>query len=193
MGAACQWPSRHAPHPDWLPGAALLSRRAIRVPRVRPAPVRARLCPKPPRRRCPEHRAAAPRRHSHSPDRARRGHLPRATLRCRAPSSSGQVHTDAGRQGEHNHHLSSHRAPSSAEVQHPPLRRPDRHFSAKLELHHRPLRVGHLHVAAAKLHTGTLRPPSSCPTSAAIFPKLENASTDNRCRAVLAPPSEALR
>jgi hypothetical protein len=37
VGAACQWPSRHAPHPDWLPGAALLSCRAIKAPRVRPA------------------------------------------------------------------------------------------------------------------------------------------------------------
>jgi hypothetical protein len=59
VGAACQWPSRHAPHPDWLPGAALLSHRAIKAPRVRPAPVRARLCSKPPRRCCPRHRAAA--------------------------------------------------------------------------------------------------------------------------------------
>jgi hypothetical protein len=40
VSPACQWPSRHAPHPDWLPGAALLSRHAIKAPRVlTPLPV----------------------------------------------------------------------------------------------------------------------------------------------------------
>jgi hypothetical protein len=50
VGAACQWPSRRAPHPDWLPGAALLSRRTIKTPvSDRPTgPVSSRLCPKPP-------------------------------------------------------------------------------------------------------------------------------------------------
>jgi hypothetical protein len=39
-------------------------------PTGRPAPVRARLGPKPPRRCCPEHRAAVLHCHSHPPDRA---------------------------------------------------------------------------------------------------------------------------
>jgi hypothetical protein len=74
---ACQWPSCHAPHPDWLAGAALLPCRAIKAPRltgrVRPAdrPRASRLChaspfrravrspcPKPPPPRCPN--AASP-------------------------------------------------------------------------------------------------------------------------------------
>jgi hypothetical protein len=89
---ACQWPSCHAPHPDWLAGAVLLPCRAIKA-RVRPAVSDRPTGPAPPASaaRAPASAAPAPplRRAVRSRVRSRRCAVrsPRSRL-CRALSEA---------------------------------------------------------------------------------------------------------
>jgi hypothetical protein len=163
-----------------------------------------------PRATIPIRRTEPPPRQTTSSSRhgVRRGRLPELLSGTEPhPRRPGQVHTDAGRPGEHNLHLLSHRGPSSAEVQprlsagrtaaaQPNWSSVTDHSVSAASMLPPPSSVSApsaLQASKPLVPTSAPSPPSGCPMSAAIFPKQVNASTDNCCRTVLAPPSEALR
>jgi hypothetical protein len=110
VGPACQWPSRHAPHPDWLPGAALPPCRAIKAPcpsrrRMRPVPASAAPvsgaaprcptgpCPKP----APPPRGRPPARRLHRASRSAPTGRPPVSDRPTAPRAASTAPPEARR------------------------------------------------------------------------------------------------